>query len=218
MANPTRLLLTGMLIVAFGAAARADVPQELTGSWDPCRYNFGTHTHSTVREWALDRIRFDVNDELLGDEEYYFDVAQSLTNKLQDMTLHIVRGKDGAIPQPQIDPATVCDSDALALQPAQGDFTYMVGFAELAGEPGEPLTPHLVFFVPMRIKEDLSRRHFALGVLHLSSEGASATAPAALSADASLALHTGDEGALRPSIVSILLQIMNHNGIVHGSD
>lgn len=218
MANSAPVSLAGVLLVVFGAAAHAEIPQELAGAWDPCRYNFGTHTHSTVREWALDSIRFDVNEELLGDEEYYFDVARSLTNKMQDMTLHVVRGKDGAIPQPQIDPATVCDQDTLTLQPAQGDFTYMIGFAELAGEPGEPVTPHLVFFVPMRIKEDLSRRHFALGVLHLSSEGATATAPAALAADASLALRAGDEGALRPSIVSILLQLMNHNGIVHGSD
>jgi hypothetical protein len=239
VARPFAVSLAGALLLALGPWAAADVPQELTATWNPCRFHFGAakHTHSTVEEWDLLNIEFNVDEEFLGEEEYYFDVAGSLTNKMQDMTLHIVQGKDGAIPQPQIDPAKVCDSDMLPIKLTRGDFTYMVGVAELAGKPGERVTPHLVFFIPMRIGTDLSRYHFAFGVLHLSSYGSSATNSAGLLPssielpdDVLRALGVDGEGASDADakdvdgkgdltlFVSILLHIMSHNGIVHGSD
>jgi hypothetical protein len=59
MTNSTLVSSAAALLLAFGAAAHAEVPKELAGTWDPCRYDFGTHTHSTVVAWASSTARID---------------------------------------------------------------------------------------------------------------------------------------------------------------
>jgi len=214
--------LAGGLLLAHAGGAHAEVPKELEGTWYPCNSHFTTHPHDGMNEWIAQQLRFSVKDEFFGDKEYYFDIDGSLTNSMQDMTLHIVPGME-AIPQPQINPKTVCNDGKLpALTLPAGDFTYMVGIVELAGEDGLA-TPHFVFFIPMRIGSDLKDRHFAFGVVHLAALGASgveseslSAAQVGLSEDALRALRTGDERALRPYVLGLLLYILNHNGIVHG--
>jgi hypothetical protein len=235
----TLVLVAGGLLLVFGGAARAQVPQELSGTWDPCQYDFGTHTHSTGKQWKLDQIQFKVDKEILGDDEYYFDVVGSLNNSLQEMTLHIVRGS-GAMPQPDIDPQTVCNQGPLDLKFDTKRYTYMVGIAELAGKEGPLLTPHLVFFYPLLIGKDLKQRYFAMDVWHLGSEGAPfaeflkddselkdilADAFKKLTREERLAFIDKGEwtallNILLPELLArspaFLLKFFNHNGIVHG--
>jgi hypothetical protein len=239
VSRTTLVLSAGGLLLAFGSAARAQVPTELSGTWDPCQYDFGTHTHSTGKQWKLDQIQFKVGKEILGTDEYYFDVVGSINNSMQEMTLHIVRGS-GAMPQPDIDPQIACNKGTLDLNFDTKRYTYMVGIAELAGEEGEPLTPHLVFFYPLLIGKDLKQRYFAMEVWHLGSDGA----PFAeflkddselkgvlddvrkhLTREERLAfIDQGDWTVLMNKLLpqllarspSFLLKFFNHNGIVHG--
>jgi hypothetical protein len=242
------IALFASVLLSFSVAARAQVPPELQGPWSPCKWEFtGDHPHFTADEWKLGDITFRVGKEAIGHEEYYFDVVGSLTNNMQDMTLHIVNGDKGLLPQKHIKPADVCDSPKLDLRPVEGDFMFMIGIAELASKDGEETSPHVVLFFPMDIAE--GQRHFAMDIWHLPFGKESVTAladflvseevrcgwsdgnsrekqpsepplaesdPCKKSGKERTDEQTGERRPLKLSLMWLLLNFLNHNGIVHG--
>jgi len=198
-----------LMLSLFSSLASADIPTELGGNWHPCSGDFGNHTADVNEQWQIGAIDF-VVAKLPGSESTFFlDVRGAQAESLRDVTWHIVEGKDGAMKLPKLDPQDFCKSGSSpVLDPTPGDYTYMIGIADLSSKSDDGQycgpTPHIVMFEPLEVGPQ-KQKYFALTVTHLGDKCATGAHHKSSAGKKNAARSFG------PAKVVVM-----HNGVVHG--
>lgn len=204
-----KISLPALLMLSSSSLASADIPTELRGNWHPCWGNFGNHTVDVNEQWQIGAIDFVVAKLPGSNSEFFLDVRGAQADSLRDVTWHIVEGDDGAMKLPKLDPQDFCKDGSPVLDPTPGDYTYMIGVADLSSKSDDGQycgpTPHIVMFEPLEVGPQ-KQKYFALTVTHLGDKcatGAHHKAPA-------------DTKAARPPAFGPAKAMIMHNGVVHG--